>query len=153
MGTSIRCAPQAELHIGLKPVVLQGGEHIKSEYREVVLWPTDKRAHDRPVWSTVASVEMHLYIGSDNNWRLADKYTPEESSSMACFEGGSAVPPQGEGAWKLDKSMCREDTVEGKLLLLCGDEGAARAVRGLALSRTAHRVLYERTPRCALGTV
>ena len=117
--------------------MLIGGEHVKPEYREVVLQSTKtKTDNGRAVWSSKSGVELHLYSDARGNWRLSGKYPSEDSDSLAYFEGGSAAPP-GERMWKLAKSMrdASEDGDDwglGKLTLLCGEAGAARAVRGFA---------------------
>ena len=116
--------------------MLHGGAHVAAKYREVVLQPTDKIANGRAVWSTAAGgPALHLYTGADGDWYLYNLYTPEKNSGLAYCAGGAA-PPLGEHAWKLNKFMRGasdgEAWVEGELTLLCGDAGAARAVRGLA---------------------
>ena len=132
-----RLPPKAELAAG-NPVVLQAGEHVKSEYREVVLQPTKNKTNSgRAVWSGIVGggVELHLYNDVRGNWFLSDTLTPEVSKFIAHFVGGSVAPPAAR-VWKLAKSMRvasegGEDWVEGELTLLCGEAGAARAVRGL----------------------
>ena len=117
--------------------MLQGGAHVAAKYREVVLQPTDKTAHGRAVWSTAAGgLALHLFTGADGDWFLSSLYTPEKNSGTAYCAGGPTSPPLGAHAWKLSKKMRGtsdgEQWVEGELTLLCGDAGAARAVRSLA---------------------
>ena len=129
---------QAEL-AATRPVVLIGGEHVKSEYREVVLQPTKtKTDNGRAVWSATCGVELHLYSDADGSWCLSNQYTPKESNhEVAFFMGRSLAPPAGERVWKLDMGMriaseSGKGWAEGKLMLLCGHAGAVREVRGLA---------------------
>ena len=78
---------------------------------------------------------LHLYTGASGNWFLSTAYTPEKNSGIA-WCAGAASPLLGEHALQLNKTMRGasdgEAWVKGELTLLCGDAGAARAVRGLA---------------------
>ena len=137
-----RFRPQATL-AAKHPIVLQVDDtRVKPEYHNVVLQQDTKKKHDnsRMVWSYCKEedVELHLYSDTEGRWCLSNKYPPaaEESACIAYFEGGSVAPP-GAHVWKLAKSMFHSSVdsedgdgfAHGKLMLLCGDAGAARAVR------------------------
>ena len=90
----------------MNPVVLQGGEHIKSKYREVVLQQTDKLKNGRAVWSSCAQVPLHLYSDDKGKWCLSDQFTSEEQGSAKEIE---AKGDAGEGAVAVSPVAANDD--------------------------------------------
>ena len=81
-----------------------------------------------------------------------DEVLPEVPNAIAYYKGDSTAPPA-EGVWELAKSMrdanddC-EGWTKGKLTLLCGEEGKARAVRDISQHSTP---AYANVLHCASG--
>ena len=81
-----------------------------------------------------------------------DEVLPEVPNAIAYYKGGSTAPPA-ERVRELAKSMrdanddC-EGWTKGKLTLLCGEEGKARAVRDISQHSTP---AYANVLHCASG--
>ena len=121
-----------------QPVVLRSRAQVALKYRDdCVLHPTDRRAHDRGVWSAEGGA-LHLYYGPDQRWRLSTKYEPGKNHSRArttaYIDSLSMTPPCGEATWRLGRDFRGasgedEPWADGALTLLSGDGAAVAGVR------------------------
>ena len=123
--TRLAAIEAAEQRLAQQPVVVRGGAHVAPKYREVLLRPTDRRAHGHAVWSA-ADGQLHLYHRPTGGWNLSSDYTPDEDTGYAYID--TPALPAGEATWHLWSSFrsVGEGWEDGALTLVVGDAAAVR---------------------------